>query len=745
MVPHIECGATHKVCKMKGKRWYHWRTRQSWNAVKEAKKRLKRERKGTHEYREREKELKRAKKEYKSIATKVEMEKWERFAEQLEDQRKQNPHMFWKLARRVCGAGPDRELPKVMKGSNGMEVEGEALVVQWAEHFKTLSTINRDTQEFDLLFLQETMEEMNGKKEREENERMAEREENGGGNITVTQARTVTPNEITLALAKLKERKATGPDDVPAEALKRGGTGMTRCLARLFSLINNCECVPTQWKLGEIVPLFKGGKKDPMIFGSYRGITLNSIVGKVMEMLMLKQLENWERDSSALHTLQFGFRKGRGCNEAVWTLSEIVRRRQKAGQNTIICTIDFAKAFDTVWVDGLLKILHDRGVTGRLWRLIKEWYDGAKSRVRVSGNRSQPFEVTQGVRQGAILSPFLFNLWVRELMRELEGKGAKVKTATNGIVRTHWVGALTYADDMTLLAGSNVEVKEMLQIIEEWARKYRMKINEEKCEIIHLRPSDNRAPRPQPNTHINASVNGRNIQNIEEFRFLGFQVKRDGRGISWDSHWAKQRNSVVGEIGALSGGFGQKARASVATMSDIAESRIKSRLTHGAEVATVSVAQGKKLDAVGRKVGKIALGVRTSTANGVVCGELGWSTIQDLIKSRKLAFAAKLHRSTHIEGVLFRDSLKHWDNVHGKWWSELKSHTNTLNINLNDLRPHSLFKVKADIKSKAKVVEDRKWKDSLSQTALHSLDLYSKIKKERKKEKWLKWRVEAHP
>ena len=112
--------------------------------------------------------------------------------------------------------------------------------------------------------------------------------------------------------------------------------------------------------------------------------------------------------------------------------------------------VDVKKAFDTVWQKGLFVKLYQKGVQGHLWHIIKNWYNSAASQVHVlwDCNRSDPYVIEQGVRQGGILSPFLYCVFVDDLLNELTEAG--VGASIDGI----FTGAPMFADDLALIAGS---------------------------------------------------------------------------------------------------------------------------------------------------------------------------------------------------------------------------------------------------------------------------------------------------
>ena len=134
------------------------------------------------------------------------------------------------------------------------------------------------------------------------------------------------------------------------------------------------EMVPGHWRAGDIVTIFKkGDREDP---GNYRGINLLNVVGKLYTKVIDSRLSTWLDTHGRLHVCQAGFRSRRSCMNHVYSLSHILQERTRQGLPTWLLFRNAAKAFDTVWRDGLLHRLWDIGVRGRLWRILRNPYQG---------------------------------------------------------------------------------------------------------------------------------------------------------------------------------------------------------------------------------------------------------------------------------------------------------------------------------------------------------------------------------
>ena len=132
------------------------------------------------------------------------------------------------------------------------------------------------------------------------------------------------------------------------------------------------------------------------------------------------------------------------------------------------------KAYDTVWRDGLWKRLWEEGVRGKMWRVVKGMYETVQSQVLVGEEGTEWFEVETGVRQGCVMSPILFSFFINGLAREIKEKGKGIKVGERKVC------LLMYADDIVLLAETAEDLQNMLDVVTEYARKWRFKLNTKK-------------------------------------------------------------------------------------------------------------------------------------------------------------------------------------------------------------------------------------------------------------------------
>ena len=142
-----------------------------------------------------------------------------------------------------------------------------------------------------------------------------------------------------------------------------------------------------------------------------------SCLGKLfLSVLMMYALEN-----KILSERQLGFLAENRTSDAHIIINNMIRKySHKGGRKIYACFVDFSKAFDTVPRDILLGKLRGRGITGHFFNIIKNIYSDDSACMKVGSRLTKPFDINMGVRQGCVLSPLLFNIFLADLARELE-------------------------------------------------------------------------------------------------------------------------------------------------------------------------------------------------------------------------------------------------------------------------------------------------------------------------------------
>ena len=171
--------------------------------------------------------------------------------------------------------------------------------------------------------------------------------------------------------------------------------------------------------------------------------------------------------NSELPDVQAGFWKGRGTGDQIANIRWIIEKAREFQKNSYFCFIDYANAFDCVDHNELWKILKEMGIPDHLTCLLRNLYAGQGATVRTGHGKTNWFQIGKGVSQGCILSPCLFNLYAEYIMRN-----AGLEEAQGGIkIAGRNINNLRYADDTTLMAESEEELKSLFMKVKEESEK----------------------------------------------------------------------------------------------------------------------------------------------------------------------------------------------------------------------------------------------------------------------------------
>jgi len=157
---------------------------------------------------------------------------------------------------------------------------------------------------------------------------------------------------------------------------------------------------------------------------------------------------------------QGGFRKGRGCVDQIFAIRQLIEKCVRKGKSLYAAFMDLEKAYDRIDRDGLWRVLDMYGVNGKLLNGIKSFYFGSKACLRVNGTISEWFDVKVGLRQGCVMSTWLFNIYMDGVMKEVRELIGNVGVELKMRNKKWKVSHLLYADDAVLFAESEKELQE---------------------------------------------------------------------------------------------------------------------------------------------------------------------------------------------------------------------------------------------------------------------------------------------
>ena len=372
------------------------------------------------------------------------------------------------------------------------------------------------------------------------------------------------------AVLSLKKGKSADDDGITAEHFLCAPYNVFVKLMHLFNAMLRHAFVPNQFTFGSIIPILKDHHGNRGDVNNYRGITISPIASKILEHA-LKIVFGKFFDSSPW---QFGFKRKSSTTHALYCLKETVDYYINNGSRVFCAFLDASKAFDRLVHSGLFLKLIDTGVPLIFLELIMHWYGNLQCRVNWDGTYSRWFDMKAGVRQGGILSPNFYCLYVDELISILE------KLNIGCYILEVFMAALLYADDMALLAPSMKGLQLLLDDCSKYCFEWDICLNSKKSKILYFGKTCGNPFTPK--------LNGASLEWVDSWNYLGVQVVRGSRFGCTVTDRIKKFYRCANAIFRIEG------RSDDETMMRLVESHCLPILTYGMESARLSAQERSK-------------------------------------------------------------------------------------------------------------------------------------------------------
>ena len=319
--------------------------------------------------------------------------------------------------------------------------------------------------------------------------------------------------DICSAINKLKSGKSAGVDGIQSEHLKYCDEKINLYFCNLFNCMLKHGFLPDTFMKTIIVPIIKDKRGDVTDKDNYRPIALTTIASKLLEILLFQAMEE------KLYTCdnQFGFKTGHSTDMCIFAFKQIMEYYTSFSSPVYICYMDASKAFDRLNHWRLFNCLIERKVPLILIRLLCFWYSTQQLMVRWGNSLSLSFSVTNGVRQGGVISPHLFNLYMDKLSQVLIQSDIGCKL--NGKVLNHFM----YADDAVICAPSPTALQCLLNICEEFAQEFSIKYNLKKTVCMSIKPKIYRNNLYVPSF----TLCGHTLKFVDKYNYLGAVISSD--------------------------------------------------------------------------------------------------------------------------------------------------------------------------------------------------------------------------
>ncbi len=338
----------------------------------------------------------------------------------------------------------------------------------------------------------------------------------------------ITPDKVKKKLRKLKPNKSPGPDGIHPRVLVELVDELAEPLAIIMNKSLEEGVLPQAWKEAQVSPIFKkGSKSEP---GNYRPVSLTSVICKVTESIIRDHVMEHLYRNELLTTCQHGFVEGRSCTTQLLECLDIWTSILDNGGQVDVLYLDFAKAFDKVAHQRLIKKLEGYGINKATTRWIQNFLSERKQKVVVNGEESSWADVISGVPQGSVLGPMLFVCYINDL-----------PDVIHTMVRM-------FADDTKIFTDvsdtdNQEELQKDIERLDEWASEWQLTFNATKCKVMHLGNKNPQQTYKMKKDGIDVTLDTTTLE-----KDLGVHVDNQ---LKFDQHTEKQVNKANKILGLI--------------------------------------------------------------------------------------------------------------------------------------------------------------------------------------------------
>jgi len=575
----------------------------------------------------------RKKKEYNKLIRKRKKDYETDCLMQLQNLQENNPTAFWNLLKQFKNAN---STPKALE-----EIPPDS----WVTHFKALHEKRRlERQNFDTEFEMKIKDNLKALEELNT--------EQGPLDCQITEA------EISSAITALKNKKASGEDMIINEMLKAGHSLLLKPLVALFNRTFFSGKFPQTWSKSYIVPIFKSGRKDDT--NNYRGISISSCLGKLFTSVLNKRLSSFLEENKILKPNQAGFRKNYRTSDNIFVLKTLISKYTQSRNQLFACFVDLSKAFDSIWHEGLLFKLISKGISGRFFDMLKSLYSQSAASVKTNIGLSENFPVKIGVRQGCVLSPSLFNLYISDLADELNTGDFDAP-----LLNTSEVSSLFYADDLVLLSTSQNGLQNAIDKLGLYCNKWKLSVNINKTKIIVFNKKGHMF------SNLKFHILNEDIEIVSSYCYLGVVLTT---GCNFTTALKTLQKKALRALFSIKTTLGE-TNPSISVYCKLFDACVVPILTYGAEVwGKIGLNDKSPIEQVHLKFCKSLLGVRKNSSNLATRAELGRYPLWIEVYTRLYSYYKRLVKEVPRNSLQFEAFLVQQD-LHSRnipcWFSNV--------------------------------------------------------------------------
>ena len=366
----------------------------------------------------------------------------------------------------------------------------------------------------------------------------------------------------------------------------------------------------------------------------FRGISISCVLSKVFEKCIIDRYGSLFKTSDN----QFGFKANLGCSHAIYSVNSVINSFVSNHSTVNMCAMDLSKAFDKMSHHGLFLKLMDKMIPDKLLFVLEYWFSISYTCIRSGNCHSNYIQLKCGIRQGGILSPFLFAIFIDGVVNVVQHSNFGCHF---GIVN---LSIFLYADDILLLAPSVFALQQLVLVVESFLLDIDMSLNSKKTVCMRVGPDYMKDCAPV------ALINGDPLKWVDRIRYLGVTLLsaknlRTSLGDNMKSFY-RSANAVFSKVGRC---------ASEVVKCNLISSKCVPSLLYGLEALPLTAANRRSLDFVFNRTHMKIFRTRSIDVINTCKIMMNISSYGDLIMNRKVRFLLKYASSLNCICHFFAD------------------------------------------------------------------------------------------
>ena len=584
---------------------------------------------------------------------------------------------FWKMIKELLGKKKENKEEAYIYLEDGERKEISSCKEEFIE--KWTSQVYQKLKKADFSFWSDEKVGMKNKMEKDLKENNSEIMENP----------IITEEEIVRTITNMKNGKASGIDNIPAEVMKamikddEARNYIVKCFNKAM-----VEKVHTDW-LTSVTTMIPKKQKPKILDHRPIAVTVNS--NKIICTILRNKIEEFLERKGIKYNNQFGFTEGGRVEHCLFILDYITNMtyqrggRGKKGKKLYFAFIDFKKAYDSIDREKLIEVMIDYKINPTIIDLIVQMYENDHTIINL-GNMKEKVEVTGGIRQGCCISTLLFKMVTYKIIEELR-KQEKFK------IGKFEDNSIWLADDATLIAKDMKTMEKLLNCLNNIGERYGLKINEEKTKIMKIRGRD-----------IQEGITG--YENVKETTYLGIKIGGKNRNIFEKENdlsieeAEKKVNTLMAEV--------RKSADKVQVGKAIWKLMSIPAILFGRAVVPTFANRIVEIQKLENRVWRFLLDIGGYSTVAALRGEMGAS----LVKSRVMETVLQYVRST-MEGKFenVKEMMKDTIRVEkGNWYKRANSYRQELGLEWEELYNMS----KVELKEKIRKWDTEEWEKEIN-------------------------------